>query len=243
MKYLNFDHQWKKISPRNWTFVGNLILVSLLILLSSCQNFSPKDPQVSSTDAKTKQTIPTLENFDLAAEEWQTMEGEGITLSLPKSYRGGNPLRDLTEIESAISQLDENYEKRLQAIKPNLDNTLLIAFDARSFEPDTLTNVNVVQQPYQKETSLEEYLSQAVKQLQSSHEIEEKTIITQNQSSLGRIVAKVTTEEGTTLQQLFYFQPQAETMRISTYSTPASEFQRRIANFERSIASLRSQVE
>jgi hypothetical protein len=130
----------------------------------------------------------------------------------------------------------------LQPIKQNLEQTALIAFDARSFTADVLTNVNVVQQPINEQTALEEYLATTVKKLQATHEIEEETMITQNQSSLGRILANVTTTEGVRLKQLFYLQPQGETVWITTYTTPESEFQSRLPNFEQSIASLEIQM-
>jgi len=212
--------------------------ILILITLSSCQDFSPRNPQVSSDNPNLESTTPSLEAFDLAAANWQTLTGEGITLSVPATYRGGNPVRDLTEIETALTNFDQRYEKRLQPIKQNLEQTALIAFDARSLTADALTNVNVVQQPMKQKTSLEDYLATTVKQLQSTHQIEEEAIITQNQSSLGRIVANVTTETGVSLKQLFYLQPQKETIWITTYTTPTREFQGRLSNFEQSIASL-----
>ena len=131
---------------------------------------------------------------------------------------------------------------RLQPIKQNLEQTALIAFDARSLSADALTNVNVVQQPMNQKTSLEDYLAKTIKELQDSHQIEAEAIITQNQSSLGRIVANVTTEAGVNLKQLFYLQPQKETIWITTYTTPTREFQGRLSNFEKSIASLEIQT-
>ncbi|NBD16977.1 MAG: hypothetical protein GVY04_12795 [Cyanobacteria bacterium] len=215
-----------------------LLGILVLITISSCQDFSPRNPQVSSND-QTVESTPSLEAFDLAAENWQTIQGEGMSLSLPESYQGGNPVRDLNEIETAFTRLDEGYSKRLQPIKQNLEQTAFIAVDARSLTPDALTNVNVVQHPLPQETSLEDYLGQVAQQLRPTHQIEEETIITQNQSSLGRIVAKVTTEKGVSMKQLFYIQPQGETIWIATYTTPTSEFQGRLANFEQSITSLK----
>lgn len=216
--------------------------VLILITLSSCQDFSPRNPQVSSSSPTLDSTSSSLEAFDLAAENWQTMAGEGMTLSLPETYRGGNPVRDLTNIETALTDLDQSYGKRLQPIKQNLEQTALIAFDARSLSADALTNVNVVQQPMNQKTSLEDYLAKTIKELQDSHQIEAEAIITQNQSSLGRIVANVTTEAGVNLKQLFYLQPQKETIWITTYTTPTREFQGRLSNFEKSIASLEIQT-
>ncbi|AFZ43077.1 hypothetical protein PCC7418_0862 [Halothece sp. PCC 7418] len=212
--------------------------ILILITLSSCQDFSPRNPQVSSNHPSLDATSPSLEAFDLAAENWQTIAGEGITLSLPETYLGGNPVRDLTNIETALTDLDQSYEKRLQPIKQNLEQTVLIAFDARSLTANALTNVNVVQQSLNQQTSLEDYLAKTVQQLQATHQIEEETILTQNKSSMGRIIASVTTEEGVSLKQLFYLQPQKETVWITTYTTPSSEFQGRFPNFEQSIASL-----
>jgi len=238
MKYLNWNYQWQQLIPQNWQLGRLIVAVCLLITLSSCQNFSPKDPQVSSTTS----TTPNLDALELTAQNWQTIEGEGVSLSLPEHYRGGNPTRDLTEIESQLSELQKGYGQRLQTIKQNLEHTVLIAFDARSLTKDALTNVNIVQHPLEETVNLETYLSQAVNQLQPTHQIEEQTIMTQNGSSQGRIVAKITTEQDITMTQLFYFQPKPETMWITTYTTPANEFNQRSGNFEESIASLQFQT-
>jgi len=216
-----------------------LLGILVLITISSCQDFSPRNPQVSSNYQNVDSTMPSLEAFDLAAENWQTLQGEGMSLSLPESYQGGNPVRDLNEIETALNRLDEGYSKRLQPIKQNLERTAFIAFDARSLTQDALTNVNVVQHPLNQATSLEDYLGQIAQQLRQTHQIQEETIITQNQSPLGRIVTNVTTEEGISMKQLFYVQLQGETIWITTYTTPTSEFQGRLANFEQSITSLK----
>lgn len=230
MKHLNFEPKWK---------LGRLLVaVCLFITLSSCQNFSPKDPQVSSSG----ETTPNLEALELTTDKWQTIEGNGIRLSLPESYRGGNPNRDLPEIESALTELQESYGKRLQTIKQNVENMALIAFDTRSLTSEALTNVNIVQHPLQESMDLETYLSQAVQRLQKTHQIEEQNLVAQNESSQGRLVASTTTEKDMTMKQLFHFQFQPaeanNTVWIVTYTTPANEFNQRVANFEDSIASL-----
>lgn len=265
MKYFTFHHPWHQFRLHNWG-LGRLLLAGCLVMiLSSCQNFSPKDPQVSSPD----QTKPNLEALELTAQNWQTIKGEGISLSLPESYRGGNPNRNLPEIESALTELQQNYGRRLQTIKQNVENTALIAFDTRSLTKEALTNVSIVQHPLENSIDLEDYLSQAVQQLQQTHQVEEQNIITQNESSQGHIVASTTTAGAITMKQLFYFQLQIETptepenilqkflqslkqffnfqsqqknIWITTYTTPANEFEQRVANFEESIASLQFQT-
>lgn len=238
MKYVNLELKWKQLTLQGRKLGRLLIAVCLFLTLSSCQNFSPKDPQVSSRE----ENKPKLEALELTAETWQTIEGNGIRLSLPESYRGGNPNQDLREIEAALTELQESYGKRLRSIKQNVDNIMaLIAFDTRSLTPEALTNVNIVQHPLQESIDLETYFSEAVQQLQKTHQIEEQDLIAQNESSRGRIVAKTTTEDAIAMKQLFYFQPQSETVWITTYTTPAKEFQQRVANFEDSIASLQFQ--
>lgn len=214
----------------------SLFLALVLITLTGCQNFfSPEDPNVASPNINETQT--ELEAWDLKAENWQTLEGEGISLSLPETYRGGNPTRDLIEIESALNEIDENYGKRLQAIKQNLDHTILIAFDTKTLEADSLTNVNVVQQSLSKKMVLDRYLSEVVKKLQPTHNIQIQAIINNNENKIAQIVANTTTDEGVTIKQLFYLQPQEDTVLITTYTTPESEYQGRLPNFETSIAS------
>ena len=210
----------------------SLFLILLLIPLTSCQNTPPDEAAVP------KQANTTLEAFDLTTEDWQTLEGEGVSLSLPASYRGGNPNRDITEIKSTLANVNSNYSERLQAVQQNLEGIALIAFDTQFFEADSLTNVNVMQKALAEAINLDNFLSQTVRELEATHNITEQDIINQNNSSLGRILTTVTTEKGQDMTQLFYLQPQAETMWITTYTTPSSEFDQRVKNFEESIATL-----
>lgn len=230
--------RWKTKPKLSRDFLLNLLLICLVLTLSSCQSFSPKDPNVSSNQSNLEEVTPQLKALDLEAENWQTIQGEGVSLSLPESYRGGNPLRDLTEIEDALSGLDKSYGRRLQGIKQNLDQIVFLAFDARATTPDALSNVSILKQSIEPEITLETYLEKAVKTLEKTHKIEGEIITTQGEKSLGRIIATVTTEEGVAMKQLFYFQPETEVIWITNYTTPKSEFQNRVSNFEQSIASL-----
>ncbi|QDZ38790.1 hypothetical protein FRE64_01840 [Euhalothece natronophila Z-M001] len=213
----------------------SFFLVLVLITLSSCQ-------QIASEDNPTAMTVSeadaSLEAYDLTTEDWEMLEGESVKLSVPASYRGGSPNLDLTEIESTLEQLNGDYSERLQAVQENPEEIALIAFDTQFFESDTLTNVNVVQHELDEEISLEDYLSQAVSNLEATHNIEEQEIINNNDTSMGRILTTLTTEEGVEMTQLFYIHSQPEAMWITTYTTPSSEFEQRVSNFEESIASL-----
>lgn len=210
----------------------SFFLIVVLITLSSCQANTSEETKTTSLS----QADTTLEAYDLTAEDWQTLEGESLKLSVPASYRGGNPNLDLSEIESTLEQVNGDYSQRLQAVQQNIDEIALIAFDTQFFEANTLTNVNVVQYP--KEITLDKYVSQAVGELEATHNIEEQKMMNSNDTSIGRILTTITTKEGIDMTQLFYFHSGVESIWITTYTTPSSEFNQRVNNFEKSIASL-----
>lgn len=212
----------------------SFFLIVVLITLSSCQaNTSEQATTTSLSQANT-----TLEAYNLSTEDWQTLEGKSLKLSVPASYRGGNPNLDLNEIESTLEQVNGDYSQRLQAVQQNIDEIALIAFDTQFFEANTLTNVNVVQHPLEEEITLDKYLSQAVGELEATHNIEEQEMMNSNDTSMGRILTTLTTGEGIDMTQLFYFYSGVESIWITTYTTPSSEFNQRVNNFEKSIASL-----
>ncbi len=213
----------------------SFFLVVVLITLSSCQQVDSEDNNPPTTGSEPG---ASLEAYDLTADNWQILEGKSLKLSVPASYRGGNPNLDLTEMESTLEQVNGDYSQRLQAVQQNLDEIALIAFDTQFFEADTLTNVNVVQYPLEEEISLDKYVSQAVGELEATHTIEEQEMVNRNGTSMGRILTAITTEEGIKMKQLFYFHSQGETIWITTYTTPSREFDQRVNNFEKSIASL-----
>jgi len=184
-----------------------------------------------------EQANENLEAVAVNKPNWQTMEGQGVSLSLPEGYQGGNPIVDLQSIEEKLANLDAS--QRLKPIQNNLEQIALIAFDTTNFSDNNwLTNVHVLNHSWQESMTLENYLSQAVAELESTHQIEQQNMMNQGQSSIGRILTTVTTSEQVKIKQLFYFQPQQDKIWITTYTTPASEFQQRSANFEQSIATL-----
>ncbi|MFP4132635.1 MAG: hypothetical protein ACLFQP_08770 [Halothece sp.] len=213
----------------------SFLLVVVLITLSSFQQVTSED---NNSPTNGSEPEASLEAYDLTADNWKTLEGKSLKLSVPATYRGGNPNLDLTEIESSLEEVNGDYSERVQAVQQNIDEVALIAFDTQFFEDNTLTNVNIVQYPLEEEITLDAYLSQAVGELEATHNIEEQEMVNRNGTSIGRILTTITTEKGIDMTQLFYFHSGKDRIWITTYTTPSREFDQRVNNFEKSIASL-----
>ncbi|GAC1469497.1 MAG: hypothetical protein NVSMB70_14600 [Chamaesiphon sp.] len=174
-------------------------------------------------------TSPTLPHSD-----WKIIKGNGVELSLPESYTGGNPSKDLDAIAQKLKTIDPEYEKRIESLKANSTAIALLAFDMQSAKSKFLTNVNVTTEKVPSGTTVEQYLDAAVKEMPSDVQVVDQKVVSLEKYQAGRVVAQ-STAGGTLIKQLFYFIQNGNNFWLVTYSTAASEFDRRLPNFEESL--------
>jgi hypothetical protein len=194
-----------------------------------------------------KQTAPTAQTPTSTAASpaeteagWKTIQGEGVVLSVPPGYEGGNPSTDLDRIETKLKEAGADFSAEIQAIRQNSKAIALLAFDPKGATSQRITSINVTTLEMPQEIELEEFLKLASQQLASGAEVLEQKIIPLNQDRAGRIVAKAKLGQ-TEVQPLFYLVPDGKKFWVITYSTTADEFDRRLPNFEKSIQSFKVQ--
>ena len=205
------------------------ILICLLLLGSiiGCTQTTPEATQTS----------PPMESPQAG---WKNIVGEGIILSLPQSYEGGNPSTEIDEIEEKLTGINPSYTQRIQTIKQNLTAIALVAFDSQSDSPRPLTNVNVTAQKVDQGVTIEQYLDRIANQLPSIYEIEVKEVLSIDQYQAGRMVTTVEAEE-TPFKQLIYTVKNNDTFWVVIYTTTTEAFNQQLPNFEKSIQSFRLQ--
>ena len=206
-----------------------VIFICLLLLGSiiGCTQTTPEATQIS----------PPIESPQAG---WKNIVGEGIILSLPQSYEGGNPSTEIDEIEEKLTGINPSYAQRIQAIQQNPTAIALVAFDSQSNSPRLLTNVNVTAQKVDEGVTVEQYLDRTASQLSSIYEIEAQEVLSIDQYQAGRIVAALEAEE-TPFKQLIYTVKNNDTFWVVIYTTTADAFNQQLPNFEKSIQSFRLQ--
>lgn len=213
---------------------GLLICIFLLGSIVGCNQTPPKATNPESPQATDSQSTVMPE------AGWKIIEGEGVTLSLPPEYEGGNPSKDLDEIGKKLKAIDPEYENRIEAIRQNPAAIAFLAFDAQNTQSGFLTNVNIATETVIEEVTVEQYLDAATGELSAMYQIEDQKVVSVDQYPAGRIVAEIEAGE-TRIKQLFYTIQDGDTFWIVTYATTADEFDQRLPSFEKSIQSFRVQ--
>lgn len=199
-------------------------------------------PAAAETETESSPSEPDRELASTeAASEWQDFAGAGLTLSLPGNYIGGNPSTDLERLASELEAIDPQYAQRIESIRQNPEAIAFLAFDPASVESGFLTNVNVATEAVPADISIEQYLEAAAQQLTQLYEIESQEVTKVGDYEAGKIVGRFNTGE-LQIRQLFYAIKNGETFWIVTYATIASEFDRRLPDFERSIQTLQIEL-
>jgi serine/threonine-protein kinase len=212
---------------RSSYFLGGLLLLSLMAGCGQTTNIqSPTSPQ--------KETTAELATTN--AIVWKTIVGNGVELSLPESYVGGNPnaRQDLEAIAQKLKTIDPKYEKTIEALKKNSSAIALLAFDAQNDKSKFVTNVNVTQEQLPAGTKIEQYLDHAVKQLSTRFHVVDQKVVSLEKYQAGRVVAESISGE-IPLKNLYYVIQSGNDFWLVTYATTQGEFDRRLPNFEESI--------
>ncbi len=170
------------------------------------------------------------------AGSWKTIAGNGVELSLPESYIGGNPSndKDLEAIAQNLKTIDPDFEKTVEALKKNSSAIALLAFDTQNAKSRFVTNVNITQEKLPVGTNIEQYLDNAVKQLSPRFRVVDQKVVSLEKYQAGRVVAETISGE-IPIKNLYYVIQTGNEFWLVTYATTKSEFDRRLPNFEESI--------
>ncbi|MGK7876015.1 MAG: hypothetical protein AB4426_22765 [Xenococcaceae cyanobacterium] len=214
------------------SILSRRVMLVCLLLLGSIIGCSQTTPEATETTS----------SIESPQAGWKNIVGEGIILSLPQEYEGGNPSKekDIDEIEEILKAINPSYAERFQRIKQNPAAIALLAFDTQSNKTGLLTNVNVTIQKVDEGVTVEKYLERANSQLSSIYKIEEQEVVSIDKYRAGRIVATV--EAGKTqIKQLVYTIKNDDTFWVVTYAATADAFNQQLPNFETSIQTFRLQ--
>jgi len=196
------------------------ISICLGILLWGCQQETVAPPS--------SETTPQIQGQ-------QTLVGDGVSLSVPATYVGGNPNTDLDELEARLSQsAGDELVRRLRAVRQNLDETVVLVAIAPL---DPVVSVNVTVEPMEEMENLLAYVSEAAEELSSVYQVETQAVFEIAQRQTGVLIIR--TEVGDmALKQLIYTVERDDAFWNIVYTAPEGIFQRELPIFERSFASL-----
>lgn len=199
----------------------------------------PPFPLADAPQTESEESEPaTPESATLPDSEWITIQGNGVRLSLPPDYTGGNPAVEFAELKDKLNQISPSYAQRFAAIEANPEAIALLAFDGKNTSAGFLTNVTIAAEGVPEPVSLEDYVRAASSHLSEAYEIESQGLIQVGAYPAGQIVGVITADNDVEVKQLFYLIQAADTFWIVTYATPVAEFQQRLPQFQQSIQTL-----
>lgn len=186
--------------------------------------------------SETTQIETTTTESAAPQDGWEKFEGKGVALYLPPRYVGGNPDADFEEIETALIEIDSEYEERLTELKQNADAIALLAFDTENAASGFPTNINISSTEVEGAT-LEQFLAAITAQLSQVFTLTEPETVEIKDYPAAQITATIETPEAT-IQQLFYIIQEgsnSSTFWIVTYATTQERFAEQVSEFEQSI--------
>jgi hypothetical protein len=205
-------------------------LVCLLLVNTAWGCSSTTIPQPT----KSPQAITTPKPTTAPIAGWKKIAGNGVTLSLPDNYDGGNPSQDIDAISQKLKTISPEYGKRIEALKQHPSNIALLAFDPQSAKSGFLTNVNITTEQLPQGTTVEQTVDNIGKQFATNYVVLDQKIVLLDQDQAGRIVAEATAS-GKAIKQLSYVIQKDNRVWLVTYATSASEFEQRLPGFEKSV--------
>jgi len=171
--------------------------------------------------------------------DWITIQGNGVGLSLPPDYTGGNPGTEFAQLKAKLNQISPSYAERFAAIEANPEAIALLAFDGKNTAAGFLTNVTIAAERVPEPVPLEDYVRAASSHLSQNYQIESQGLLQVGAYPAGQIVGVITADNDVKVRQLFYLIQAVDTFWIVTYATPASEFEQRLPQFQQSIQTLK----
>ncbi len=209
---------------------GMLVCLLLLSTIVGCGKSKPETTTTpQGTQGRTTSKPPTIPR-----DGWKEIAGQGVTLSLPANYEGGNPSTDLDEITQKLKAIAPSYAQSMEVIKQNPEAIALLAFDPQSGKSGFLTNVNITKEEVPQDVTVEQYLKAASQQIANQYKVLEQKVVPLDQYQAGRITAEAKAGE-ITIKQLFYAVKNDKKFWLVMYSTTSAEFDQRLPNFEQSI--------
>lgn len=166
---------------------------------------------------------------------WKAFKGRGVELWLPQAYQGGSPsASDTTFIIDGIRRLGPQFEQFAQVIERDPSKFALFAIDPQPTASGGLTNVLIGVDRVPSVVTLDVMMKSVASALPSSIRVTEQKLVRLGNQPAGRL----TTETAVTslkVKQLIYLLKQGNTVWSVSFTTEASEFQKRVPLFERSI--------
>lgn len=168
---------------------------------------------------------------------WKVFTGEGVELSLPANFEGGDPIARQEELLELLRSLGPEYETYVETVEQNPSGMKLVVFDLKSVG----SIVGVTRREVPPEMKLEEYLngliSALVEQIPGTSLID-RSVVQRDEDLAGRVVFEFVTEQAISRQLSFVVLEGGKVWTVS-YASPLDRFEEMIPTFDLSMLTFR----
>jgi hypothetical protein len=196
----------------------------------------------SATRAPTqaKAATATLAPTEASIAGFKNFLGEGLSISLPDTFIGGNLGTDLDLIIANLKKLGSDFSQTVTLIEQNRSLFVLWAFDSNMNDTKFLTNVNIIKQPVLSSITLQMMMDATAQSLPAQFTVTESKIVTLGPNKAGRIQVAATVQ-GTDVKEVFYLVMDSEhsMMYAITFATSVGEFDKRLPVFDQSVSTFK----
>ncbi len=191
-------------------------------------------PRPSATPKPTNTPRPTVD----APSGFKPLTGDGVTLWLPESYKGGSMSgKDRAVLIANMKGLGGDFARMAEQFENMAQNVLFFAYDPEMNPQGGLTNVNIVEIPVfsgvEPATLAELMASQLPKQFKGI-KVGEVEPVNLPLYPAARFTAQMSVNQ-VTVKELLYIVTAANATYLVTYATSAAEFDDLLPVFEQSI--------
>ena len=209
------------------------LIISCFLLLGTIIACSPAPTETGNSSTSNSNNVPVE-----VPTGWKTIVGNGVSLSLPSRYEGGNPGKDIKQLEEKLSAINPSYTERIEPIKQRTKAIALIAFEPQNSEIKTINNVSVIKDNIPENTDKKSTIETAIRKISSVYEIVETEDFTVNDYPGKKIIAQADSQ-GDLIQILLYLLVDQDNLWLVTYTTTATEFEQLLPDFEKSVQTFR----
>lgn len=164
---------------------------------------------------------------------WIIFEGEGVNLSLPPNFIGGDPVAKRQEVIDLIRTLGPEYESYVETVEQNQSGMILVALDLESAQ----SIVGVTRREIPPEMTLDEYLNGFLSALVEEVPgilVIDRSKVRRDDDTFGRVVLEIVAGEGISRQLSFVILEGGMVWTVS-YASPLDRFEEMVPTFDLSV--------
>jgi hypothetical protein len=191
----------------------------------------------SSTPAPTITPTITLTPTLTPIPGWSLRNGKGVSLWLPDTWRGGNPIEDLDQLLAGVEREPLTVQQYASMLENNRDVINLWAYDTQSTGSPHLTNFHIGQEEVGEAVTVEFYIDAINRNLPEHFTVTGWQLVNIQDLPGGKIFIDVDVN-GLLIQEVMYILKDNNIMWLVTFAAASDAFPLQLTIVDQSVETL-----